>query len=323
MLVGIPNLLDKETACSLYLLMYVLIFCAETVLKDNNKKRKIHLMFGYFLRALFQGCNGGSSGKLTVKKYAIKIRCCTCGHWLTFAPMQPIQEYLEGQVLLIDKPLRWTSFDAVKKVRTLTKVSKVGHAGTLDPLATGLLIICTGKFTKKINEYMGMEKEYTGTFTIGATTPTFDLESEPVNHKDFTHITEEQVHAATAAFTGDILQMPPQHSAIKKDGKPLYLSARQGIEVKVDPRPVTIHEFVITKIEFPVLHFRVVCSTGTYIRSLANDFGAALGVGGYMSSLCRTRIGVFKLEDAMSIEQFEEKIKAYRQQKKEPLSSEG
>ena len=220
-----------------------------------------------------------------------------------------MNSFAEGQVLLIDKPLGWTSFDVVRKVRNLIRIPKVGHAGTLDPLATGLLIVCTGKFTKKINEYMGMEKEYTGTFTLGSTTPSYDLETDPVNFKDTSHLTEEAIHAATEQFTGDIMQMPPQHSAIKKDGKPLYLSARKGIEVKVDARPVTIKEFVITKIEMPTVHFKVVCTTGTYIRSLANDFGEALGVGGYMSSLCRTRIGEFKNEDATSIEQFEQEVR--------------
>jgi tRNA pseudouridine55 synthase len=226
--------------------------------------------------------------------------------------MQPIQKFLEGQVLLINKPLEWTSFDVVKKMRKLIGVTKIGHAGTLDPLATGLLIICTGKFTKKINEYMGMEKEYTGSFTLGATTPTYDLESEPINSKDISHLTEQQIIEATKQFTGDILQMPPQHSAIKKDGKRLYESARQGIEVKVDPRPVTIKEFTITKIELPVVYFKVVCSTGTYIRSLANDFGAALNVGGHLSSLCRTRIGEFELTNALSLQQFEEEVKLLR-----------
>jgi len=215
----------------------------------------------------------------------------------------------EGKVLLFDKPIGWTSFDLVRKVRNLIRIKKVGHAGTLDPLATGLLIVCTGKFTKKINEYMGMEKEYVGTFTLGSTTPSYDLETEPTDFKDTSHLTKEAIIEATKQFTGDIMQMPPQHSAIKKDGKPLYLSARQGIEVKVDARPVTIKEFAITKIELPVVHFRVVCSTGTYIRSLANDFGAALGVGGYMSSLCRTRIGIFKNEDALAIEQFEQEVR--------------
>ena len=214
--------------------------------------------------------------------------------------------------MLFDKTIGWTSFDLVRKVRNLIRIKKVGHAGTLDPLATGLLIVCTGKFTKKINEYMGMEKEYLGTFTLGSTTPSYDLETEPTNFKDTAHLTEEMIVAATLPFTGDIMQMPPQHSAIKKDGKPLYLSARQGIEVKVDARPVTIKEFTITKIELPVVHFKVVCSTGTYIRSLANDFGAALGVGGYMSSLCRTRIGTFRNEDALSIDQFEQQIRALR-----------
>ena len=213
---------------------------------------------------------------------------------------------------MFDKPLRWTSFDLVRKVRNLIRIKKVGHAGTLDPLATGLLIVCTGKFTKKINEYMGMEKEYVGTFTLGSTTPSYDLETDPTDFKDTSHLTEEAIIEATKQFTGDIMQMPPQHSAIKKDGKPLYLSARQGIEVKVDARPVTIKEFVITKIEMPIVHFKVVCSTGTYIRSLANDFGATLGVGGYMSSLCRTRIGTVKNEDALTIEQFEQEVRALK-----------
>ena len=223
--------------------------------------------------------------------------------------MQTQLSFAEGKVLLINKPLKWTSFDAVRKIRNLIKIPKVGHAGTLDPLATGLLIICTGKFTKKINEYMGMEKEYTGTITIGSTTPTFDLEGEPQNIKDTSHITQEQIIETTKQFVGNILQMPPQHSAIKKDGKRLYESARQGIEVKVDPRPVTISEFSITNIEGAIIEFKVVCGTGTYIRSLANDFGAALGVGGHLSKLCRTRIGQFKIKDAQSMEQFEEQLK--------------
>lgn len=224
-----------------------------------------------------------------------------------------LQPYLDGKVILLDKPIDWTSFDVVKKVRILTRISKVGHAGTLDPLATGLLIVCTGKFTKKINEYMGMEKEYTGTFTLGATTPTYDLESNPENLKDFTHLTPEQIHEATQQFIGPIMQVPPAHSAIKKDGKPVYLAARKGESVVLEPRPVTIHEFVIEKIELPIIHFKVVCSTGTYIRSLAHDFGAALGVGGYMSSLRRTRIGIFNVADAHDINSFEaeiEKLKA-------------
>lgn len=216
--------------------------------------------------------------------------------------------YEEGQVVLINKPLKWTSFDIVRKIRNTTK-AKTGHAGTLDPLATGLLICCTGKMTKKINEYQAQEKEYTGTFTIGAVTPTYDLESEPTDFKPLDGITEEVIHAATLQFLGEQQQLPPIHSAIKQNGKPIYELARKGVEVKVEPRTVFIKEFEITKIEMPVIYFRVVCSTGTYIRSLANDFGAALGVGGYMSSLCRTRIGAFKLEDAWEIEKFIEEVK--------------
>jgi tRNA pseudouridine55 synthase len=224
-----------------------------------------------------------------------------------------MEPFLEGKVLLIDKPLHWTSFDAVKKVRILTGISKVGHAGTLDPLATGLLIICTGKYTKKISEYMGMEKEYTGSFTLGANTATYDLESEETHHKDISHLTEEMIRQATTPFTGKILQVPPIHSAIKKEGKPVYLAARKGEDVVLEPRPVTIFEFEITNIELPKVEFRVVCSTGTYIRSLANDFGKELGVGAYLSKLCRTRIGSFPLTDAQSLQQFEEEIKLLKQ----------
>ena len=185
--------------------------------------------------------------------------------------------FLEGKVLLIDKPLKWTSFDMVQKVRWLTKIKKVGHAGTLDPLASGLLIICTGKFTKQINDYMGMAKEYTGSLVLGATTASYDLEHEPENFKSIEAITESAIQEATKKFIGTIFQLPPQHSAIKKDGKRLYESARQGIEVKVDPRQITIETFEITKIDLPTVEFRVVCSTGTYIRSLVHDFGQALG----------------------------------------------
>jgi len=227
-------------------------------------------------------------------------------------PVHPSMEhFLSGEVILMDKPLRWTSFDAVKKVRILTGVSKVGHAGTLDPLATGLLIICTGRFTKKINEYMGMEKEYTGSFTVGATTPTYDLESEPRGCKEI-NISDEDVYNTTKKFTGDILQVPPIHSAIKKEGKPVYLLARKGQEVALEPRQINISLFSITSIQLPKIEFKVVCSTGTYIRSLANDFGAALGTGAYLSSLRRTRIGVFSVEDALSPQQFEEKVRSLK-----------
>jgi len=208
----------------------------------------------------------------------------------------------EGKVILINKPLHWTSFDAVRKIRNLIRIKKVGHAGTLDPLATGLLIICTGKFTKKINEYQAQEKEYTGSFTLGATTPTFDLESEPEDFKNFDFVTKELLEETTKKFFGEIDQVPPIHSAIKQQGKPVYLAARKGHDVKLEPRKVTIKEFEISKTELPVVFFKVVCTTGTYIRSLANDFGEALGCGAYLSKLCRTRIGEFNVEDAMTIE---------------------
>jgi tRNA pseudouridine55 synthase len=231
-----------------------------------------------------------------------------------------MNSFEEGKILLINKPLRWTSFDVVKKIRNLVKIKKVGHAGTLDPLATGLLIICTGKFTKKINEYMSQEKEYTGTFTLGATTPTYDLESEPGNFRSTANISNDTIIAATKKFIGSILQIPPVHSAIKVDGKRVYELARKGEEVKLEPRKIFIKEFDIEKIEIPVVHFRVVCSTGTYIRSLANDFGEELGCGAYLSSLCRTRIGAFTITDAMNIESFEAMI---RQQDAEHQNTKG
>lgn len=231
-------------------------------------------------------------------------------------PIHPaMQPFLDGQALLINKPLRWTSFDVVKKIRILTGVSKVGHCGTLDPLATGLLIICTGPFTKKINGFMAQQKEYTGSFQLGATTPTFDLESQPEQFRSFEQVTAGQIQAAARHFTGDQLQMPPIHSAIKKDGKPAYLAARKGEAIELEPRKITIESFEITDIDqlqLPTVHFRVVCSTGTYIRSLANDFGAYLGTGAYLSSLCRTKIGEFSLDQAQSIEQFEARVKAMK-----------
>ena len=218
---------------------------------------------------------------------------------------EQLNKYETGQVLLINKPLEWTSFDVIRKIRSLLSVKKVGHAGTLDPLATGLLIVCTGKFTKKINEFMSQEKEYTGTITLGARTPTYDLESEPVDLKDISGITRELIKSAIVQFTGEIMQVPPIHSAIKKDGKRVYELARRGEVVELDARKITIKEFEITGIDLPHVGFRVVCSTGTYIRSLANDLGAVLGCGGYLSSLCRTRIGAFKIEDALSMEMLE------------------
>ena len=218
------------------------------------------------------------------------------------------QEFEKGRVVLIDKPLNWTSFDVVKKIRGLTKTSKVGHAGTLDPLATGLLIVCTGKFTKRINEFMAAEKEYTGSLTLGYTTPSYDLETEPVFQSSIEHLTEDMIHSATGNFVGDIMQVPPIYSAIKKDGKAAYLSARKGQEVKMEPRPIHIKLFEITAIELPRIDFKVVCSTGTYIRSLAFDFGNALGCGAYLSSLIRTRIGEYWLEQASSVEELSREV---------------
>jgi tRNA pseudouridine55 synthase len=215
-----------------------------------------------------------------------------------------------GQVLLIDKPLDWTSFDVVRKLRRLVRTKKVGHAGTLDPLATGLLILCTGKFTKRINDYMRQEKEYTGTVTLGAFTPTYDLESEPVSFGDYSGLTLLQVREMIAArFVGEIMQVPPAHSAIKVGGKRVYELARKGMEVKLEPRRLVISAFEITEFRLPEVSFRVVCSTGTYIRSLANDLGAALGCGGYLSGLRRTRIGAFRVEEAMTVEGAEEYIR--------------
>lgn len=208
-----------------------------------------------------------------------------------------------GQMLLIDKPLDWTSFDVVRKLRGMIRIKKIGHAGTLDPLATGLLILCTGKFTRRINEYMAQEKEYTGTITLGARTPTYDLESEPCDFREWSSVTTDIVNEVIARqFTGTILQVPPAHSAIKVGGKRVYELARKGREVKLEPRPVVIKEFGITGFRLPELDFRVVCSTGTYIRSLANDLGSALGCGGYLSALRRTRIGEFRVEEALTME---------------------
>jgi tRNA pseudouridine55 synthase len=219
-----------------------------------------------------------------------------------------------GQVMLVNKPIDWTSFDVVRKLRNLVRTKKVGHAGTLDPLASGLLIVCTGKFTKQINTYMAAEKEYTGTFILGAVTPTYDLESEPTDFKEIAHLKDADIQAATQPFIGSILQYPPMHSAIKVNGKRLYELARKGKELELEARPIQIHQFDILQIEGPVVHFRVVCSTGTYIRSLAHDFGQALGCGAYLGSLCRTRIGPFLLEDALTMTEWESHILHYREE---------
>lgn len=210
-----------------------------------------------------------------------------------------LEQLKEGGVILVDKPYEWTSFDVVHKLRKPVK-AKIGHAGTLDPLATGLLICCTGKFTKKIADYQKLPKEYTGIFHLGEVTPTYDLESEPQDPKPYQHLTQEEITNAAKQFTGDILQLPPIHSAIKKDGKRAYEYARAGQDIKLEPRPVQITEFEITKTDLPEVHFRVVCSTGTYIRSLAHDFGQALGCGAYLQELRRTRIGEFNVDDAVT-----------------------
>lgn len=201
--------------------------------------------------------------------------------------------------MLVDKPYKWTSFDAIHKIKIALR-AKIGHAGTLDPLATGLLICCTGDFTKKISTYQQLPKEYTGIFHLGAITETHDLESEPSNFQPYEHLTEQQVKDAVVPFTGNILQTPPIHSAIKKDGKRAYDLARKGIAMEMEARPVTISVFEITTIQLPEVHFRVVCSTGTYIRSLAHDFGQALGCGAYLQELRRTKIGEFSVENALT-----------------------
>ena len=215
--------------------------------------------------------------------------------------------YNEGQVLLIDKSLDWTSFQAVKKLKYLTKSKKIGHAGTLDPLATGLLIICTGKFTKTITEIQGQKKEYTGTFFIGATTPSYDLETEIDSTFPTSHIDDNLIHETLKQFLGEIDQKPPIFSAIKKDGKRLYEHARIGEEVEIAFRKTTIHEFEITRIALPEVDFRVVCSKGTYIRSLAFDFGTALHSGAHLAVLRRTKIGDYDVANAISPDEFEQK----------------
>lgn len=224
--------------------------------------------------------------------------------------MYNLEDFKNGKVLLIDKPLEWTSFQVVNKIRwhirkkfNIKKI-KVGHAGTLDPLATGLLILCTGKFTKKIETYQAQKKEYTGIFTLGATTPSYDLETEINKTFSIKHITKEILHKTTKQFLGKINQKPPIFSAIKKDGVRLYELARKGQTTPIKPRSIEIFEFEITKIELPLVYFRVVCSKGTYIRSLAYDFGNALHSGAYLSSLRRTKIGNFKVENSIKIEDF-------------------
>jgi len=226
------------------------------------------------------------------------------------------EDFQNGQVMLLDKPLEWTSFHAVNKVRWLLKKHfnlkkiKVGHAGTLDPLATGLLIICTGKFTKQIDTFQAQEKEYTGTFTLGATTPSFDLETEINQTFSIDSVNESQLKEVARNFVGEIAQQPPVFSALKKDGKRLYEFARKGEEIEIPTRKVTISDFEITRIALPEVDFRVVCSKGTYIRSLASDYGKALNNGAHLSTLRRTRIGDFSVTEAISLADFEKQFKS-------------
>ncbi len=215
-----------------------------------------------------------------------------------------------GEILLINKPYGWTSFQVVKKIKWVTRAKRVGHAGTLDPLATGLLLVCTEGSTRKIQELQDQEKEYTGTITLGNTTPSYDLETEANAFFPTEHITESKILEKTADFTGVISQLPPVFSAIKVDGKRAYKLAREGVATEMKPREITIKEFEITKIALPEIQFRVVCSKGTYIRSLAHDFARALGSGGHLSALCRTRIGEHSLENAVTPKEMEESRKS-------------
>ncbi|MBS7785845.1 tRNA pseudouridine(55) synthase TruB [Flavobacterium sp. CYK-55] len=224
------------------------------------------------------------------------------------------EDFSNGQVVLIDKPLHWSSFQAVNKMKWVLKSKlglkkiKIGHAGTLDPLATGLLIVCTGKFTKKIAEIQGQVKEYTGTFYMGATTPSYDLETEVDARFETAHLSDELIVKTTQKFLGEIDQKPPIFSAIKKDGKRLYEHARAGEKVEIAARKTVIHEFEITRIALPEVDFRVVCSKGTYIRSLAYDFGSALDSGAHLTALRRTKIGDYSVDDAFEISTFEDSV---------------
>ncbi len=228
--------------------------------------------------------------------------------------MKTKEDFLNGQILLIDKPLEWSSFQAVNALKWAIrkkfniKKIKIGHAGTLDPLATGLLIICTGKFTKKIPELQGQVKEYTGTFTLGGTTPSYDMETEVNQTFPADHISEEQLHLATQEFLGEIDQIPPVFSALKKDGKRLYEFAREGKEVEIKSRKVEIHTFEITQICMPKIDFKIVCSKGTYIRSIAHDFGKSLQSGAYLSALRRTKIGDFNVDNSVTPMVFKENL---------------
>ncbi len=220
--------------------------------------------------------------------------------------------FASGQVILIDKPLHWTSFDVVRKIRNTIRIKKVGHAGTLDPLATGLLIVCTGKFTKRINEFMGAEKEYSGTITLGATTPTYDLESNPENFKNTNQVSAADILEQVKKLTGHIHQFPPVYSALKVNGESMYTLARRGEAVEIAARPVLVNSFEVELDQLPVIKFKIVCGTGTYIRSIAHDLGQLLGCGAHLSSLRRERIGDQTLADAASMEDFLNRFEVFK-----------
>ncbi|WP_019947071.1 tRNA pseudouridine(55) synthase TruB [Hymenobacter aerophilus] len=214
-------------------------------------------------------------------------------------------DFETGEVLLVDKPLTWSSFDVVRKVKNALRIRKIGHAGTLDPLATGLLILCTGKKTKQIDLIQAQQKEYTGTFRLGQTTPSFDLETPVDAEQPYEHLTEADIRAAVAQFVGEITQTPPLYSAVKVNGERAYEVARRGEEAVIKSKQVTIAEFELTRIELPEIDFRISCSKGTYIRSLARDLGAALGCGAHLTKLVRTRIGEYRLANALTMEQIQ------------------
>lgn len=230
----------------------------------------------------------------------------------------PEFNFAEGEMLLIDKPYKWTSFDVVGKIRNAFKPVKlkVGHAGTLDPLATGLLIICTGKLTKKIDEFQAQEKEYTGTMILGATTPSYDMETEVDETFAISHLTEELIREHTQQFIGELDQYPPAHSAVKVDGERLYMKARRGENVELKTRKVSIRIFEITRIELPEIDFRVVCSKGTYIRSLVYDFGRSFNNGAYLSSLRRTKSGDYEVSNAFGVMELVNHIRSLKEQNK-------
>ena len=227
---------------------------------------------------------------------------------------ETVDDFLSGQILLINKPLGWTSFDVVRKIKNLIRIKynlkkiKVGHAGTLDPLASGLLIVCTGKFTKRISELQGQAKIYTGDITLGGTTPSYDLETEVDKNFETSHITDELIKETTHQFTGEIYQKPPIFSALKRGGERLYEKARRGESIEIEARKVSINSFDITAIEIPKVSFEIKCSKGTYIRSIANDFGTAIKSGGHLSKLCRTAIGNYQLANALDVDEFEKQL---------------